>query len=298
VLKSAIFEFLRLPGVNTLLKACRPLCGRFDMRVVDKFPVRGPMTIRFQGRPVFVMESDGKDSAASGAFWVGLDAYEGCTLPVFAHLAATSRQIVDVGANTGLFSLLAGSLYPGCTVHAFEPFPPAADWLQANLRTNRLKNVHLRRAALSDYTGTLPLFYNNALRLTQGASLQARQDRVNQVEVPVSRLDDYLAAEGVETLDLLKIDVEGYEPQVLAGVETTVRRCQPEIICEAIRFEHYPQLRAFIQRHDYRAYRLAADGLYEDFELAEEGPVAWNRLFIHSSRLHRLNNLPVPVKST
>ena len=294
MIKSLIFEFLRLPGINSLLKSLRPVLTGFDMRAVDKFPVRGPMPIRFRGKEVFQMASDGRDSAASGAFWVGLDDYEGCTLPVFAHLAANSRHIVDVGANTGIFSLLVARLYPACRVHAFEPFPPAADLLEANIRLNALENVLVRRAALSDYTGNLPLFFNNALRLTQGASLQARSDRVNQVEVPVVRLDDYLLSEGISEIELLKIDVEGYEHQVLWGAEKTIAACRPHIICEVIRPEHYDKLRDFIKKHNYRSYRLAADGLHPDFELSPHGPVAWNRLFIHSSRLHHLDGLPFP----
>jgi FkbM family methyltransferase len=297
LIKSVLFEFFRLPGVNALLRCCRPLLASLDMRTVDKFPVRGPMAIRFEGREVFVMQSDGRDSAASGAFWVGLDAYEGCTLRVFAHLARQSRHIVDVGANTGLFTLLAATVNPQATVHAFEPFPPALDLLEANLRSNRLDNVRLHRAALSDQPGLMPLHFNEALRLTQGASLQARADRVHQLEVPVVRLDDFLAAEGIGTLDLLKIDVEGYEPQVLRGAEQAITRDKPEIICEVIRPEHHAFLRDFLRRQGYAAYRLAADGLYSDDALTETGPVAWNRLFIHPARRERLQGLGVPIHS-
>jgi len=296
LVKSAIFEFLRLPGINALLKAGRPVFSHFDLRAVDKFPVRGPVAIRFHGRPVFVMESDGRDSVASGAFWVGLDAYEGCTLRVFGHLARDSRHIVDVGANTGLFSLLAGTLNPAATIHAFEPFPSAAERLEVNIRANRLDNIRLTRAALADQPGTLPLYFNDALRLTQGASLRDWEYTTDRVEVPVVRLDDHLRSQGIESIDLLKVDVEGSEPEVLLGAEETIARCTPEIICELIQEDCYPKLRAFIRRHDYRAYRLAADGLHPDFDLSVEGPVAWNRLFIHSSRLHRLEGCTQAVK--
>jgi FkbM family methyltransferase len=292
-LKSTIFEFLRLPGVNAALKAFRPVFSRFDLRSVDKFPVRGPVSINFQGRPVFVMESDGRDSVASGAFWVGLDVYEGCTLQVFAHLARTSRHIVDVGANTGLFSLLAGTQNPDAVIHAFEPFPSAADMLEANLRANRLTNIRVTRAAVSDQPGTLPLYFNDALRLTQGASLRNWDYVTGKVEVPVIRLDDYLAEQGLDTIDLLKVDVEGSEPEVLAGAEATIARCKPDIVCELVKDDCYPKLRDFIKPHDYRAYRLAAGGLHPDFDLSEQGPVAWNRLFIHPSRATRLEGLPL-----
>jgi len=291
--KSAIFEFLRLPGVNAALRACRPVFSRFDLRAVDKFPVRGRIPIRFHGKPVFVMESDGRDSVASGAYWVGLDVYEGCTLNVFGHLARVSHHIVDVGANTGLFSLLAASLNPQATIHAFEPFPGAAAMLDANIQANQATSIHLTRAAVADQPGTLPLYFNDALRLTQGASLRHWDYVTGMVDVPVIRLDDYLADRGVETIDLLKVDVEGSEPEVLAGAENTIARCTPDIVCELVKDDCYPKLRAFIERHGYHAYRLAAGGLVPDFQLSEHGPVAWNRLFIHPDRLARIDGLPM-----
>ncbi len=289
--KSAIFELLRLPPVNAALKALRPVFSRFDLRAVDKFPVRGPVSIRFQDRPVFVMESDGRDSVASGAFWVGLDAYEGCTLSVFAHLAQASHHIVDVGANSGLFSLLAASLNKNAVIHAFEPFPGAADLLESNLRANHFTNIRLTRAAAADQPGTLPLYFNDALRLTQGASLRNWDYVTGKVDVPVIRLDDYLAERGIDSIDLLKVDVEGAEPEVLAGAENTIARCTPDIFCELIKDDCFPKLRDFVHRYGYRAYRLAASGLVPDFDLAEHGPVAWNRLFIHPGRLERLGPL-------
>lgn len=292
-LKSAIFEFLRLPGINAILKRCRPAFRRFDLRAVDKFPVRGPVPILFRGQQRFIMQSDGRDSVASGAFWVGLDVYEGCTLTVFAQLAGSSTQIVDVGANTGLFSLLAGSLNKNCIIHAFEPFPSAANLLESNLKENGFKNVRVTRAALSDHSGSLPLFFNDALRLTQGASLRDWNYMTGKVDVPVLLLDEYLAQQNIDSIDLLKIDVEGSEPEVLIGAEKTIARCKPHIICELVKDDCYTKLRGFIKKHDYRAYRLAADGLHPDFELSEHGPVAWNRLFIHSSRLDHLRDLPL-----
>jgi FkbM family methyltransferase len=175
-------------------------------------------------------------------------------------------------------------------IHAFEPFPGAAEMLETNLRINQLSNVRLIRAAVADQPGTLPLYFNDALRLTQGASLRNWDYVTGKVEVPVLRLDDSLAEQGVDAIDLLKVDVEGYEPEVLAGAESTITRCKPEIVCELIKEDCYPKLREFIKRHDYRAYRLTTHGVVPDFELSKEGPPAINRLFIHPSRQHRLDS--------
>ena len=291
IIKSAVFELLRLPSINTMLRACRPVLSHFDVRTVDRFPVRGRVVLALAGEAGFVMESDGKDSVASAAYWVGLDSYEGCSLRVFGHLAKQSREIVDVGANTGLFSLLAASLQPRGQIHAFEPFPEAARRLNVNLQANGFTNVNLVRAALSRAPGILPLYYNEALRLTQGASLRGGAYATSKVDVPVLRLDDYLQQSFTDEIDLLKVDVEGAEPDVLAGAEKVISRCHPEIITELLVRDCFPKLREFVQRHGYSAYRLAEDGICPDPDLAEEGPAAMNRLLIHPSRIDRISGL-------
>lgn len=291
--KAMVFETLRLPAINALLRTCRPLFSHLDVRTVDRFPVCGRIVLSLAGEKSFVMQSDGKDSVASAAFWVGLDAYEGSSLRVFVHLAKQSRQIVDVGANTGLFSLLAAASGPTVQVHAFEPFPQAAQRLSVNLEANGYRNVKLVNAALSREPGVLPLYYNAALRLTQGASLLNEAYMTSKVEVPVLRLDDYLERLSINEVDLLKVDVEGVEPEVLAGADTMISRCHPEIISELLVKDCYPKLREFARRHGYSSYRLAADGLYPDPDLSEDGPAAMNRLFIHPSRIHRIAGLPV-----
>src|SRR6185312_16287930 len=73
--KAMVFETLRLPAINALLRTCRPLFSRLDVRTVDRFPVCGRIVLSLAGEKSFVMQSDGKDSVASAAFWVGLDAY-------------------------------------------------------------------------------------------------------------------------------------------------------------------------------------------------------------------------------
>jgi FkbM family methyltransferase len=291
-IKTAVFEVLRLPGINVILRACRPLLAHFDVRTVDRLPVRGPVLLGLPQETPFVMESDGRDSVASAAYWVGLERYEGCTLKVFAHLCRQSREIVDVGANTGLFSLLAAAVHPDARIHAFEPFPHAARRMEANLQVNGFANVHLVRTALSREPGIQPLYFDDALRLTQGATLRNGGGMTHKVDVPVLRLDDYLQRLAAK-LDLLKIDVEGAEPDVLAGAEECIAECHPEIITELLVKDCFPKLRDFVRRHGYIAFRLAAEGLYPDPDLTDDGPPAMNRLLVHPRRMERIAGLPL-----
>jgi len=132
----------------------------------------------------------------------------------------STQTVVDVGANIGVFALWAASLVgPDGTVVALEPNPLAYQLLEKNL--NGLSQARTYAVACGEDVMALDLHYAEG-RLSIG-SFYPRQDRTYSVRVPVTPLDDVLAdLEG--KIDLLKIDVEGYEAPVLRGATKTLAR--------------------------------------------------------------------------
>lgn len=123
---------------------------------------------------------------------------------------------VDVGANVGYFTALAARCVgPAGRVLAFEPSPYAFERLLALVRDNALDWVHAEPLALSDVPGELDLPLPLAGNHTPSFLASGRTVRVRS-----ARLDERLAAAGVEVVDLLKLDVEGWEPRVLDGATT------------------------------------------------------------------------------
>lgn len=125
---------------------------------------------------------------------------------------------VDVGANIGCVSVLASTLVgPGGAVVAIEPAPTAIAALQETLTRNDLTNVRVVAAAVSDCDQDLPLFagpsYNTALTATV-AHLNLRE----QGRVRAAPLGSLVTREELATARLIKIDVEGAEDRVLAGM--------------------------------------------------------------------------------
>jgi FkbM family methyltransferase len=131
--------------------------------------------------------------------------------------------VVDVGANLGMFSVWA-SQYLASTgrIIALEPHPDARRLLRRNL--SRLacaaESVNVACGATEE---TLPLYFSPE-RLTVATLEPSAGQLLERVDVPVRRLDNILAELGVERIGLLKIDVEGWEPQVLDGAEDYLRR--------------------------------------------------------------------------
>ena len=142
---------------------------------------------------------------------------------------------VDVGANIGLYTLLFSSLVGAAgQVHSFEPAPENVRRLRVNLLLNEANNVEVRQAAVFSRPGSLTLNLFDP-RLGAWHSL-GRPELPNPfepgetiaptgtVEVEAITLDGYAAAAGVEEIALLKIDVEGAEPDVIAGATGLLER--------------------------------------------------------------------------
>ena len=114
---------------------CRPLLPILPDAVANRFPflgrvcVQGPDNLRLR---FHTYGPYGKDRIAVKLARRGLWGYEGETIRVFLALVQESQTIIDIGANTGLFALLAAGAKPSCRVWAFEPVPFIFDMLQAN----------------------------------------------------------------------------------------------------------------------------------------------------------------------
>ena len=147
--------------------------------------------------------------------------------------------IVDAGANIGMFSMYMKRKYPSAKILAFEPAPVTYGILQRNLELNNAADVQVHQCALGaqETTDTLtffPLLPGNSTfvpeekevmkTLLEGVQPREVIDKmfstVEKVKVPVKRLSEFLKAEGnVETIDLLKIDVEARELDVCQGLD-------------------------------------------------------------------------------
>lgn len=155
------------------------------------------------------------------------------------ELAALDRFLgvgdvmIDVGANIGLFSLRGAHLVgPSGLVLAVEPGAVSLARLGVNMALNRLSQLRLVPAALSDRQGEMALYHIPLGDDPQAFSLLAGEAMVASEMVRVTTLDLLSAAEGLTRLDCIKIDVEGAEPLVLAGGLETLRRFHPIIIFE------------------------------------------------------------------
>ena len=132
--------------------------------------------------------------------------------------------VVDGGSNVGFFSLLAGRLLQGKgRVFAFEPDPESFELLRKNVECNGLLAVtEVAELALTNSNGSFE--FSVAVDEPMLSGLLARPDvRCRMIRVQGTRLDDYLTALGQTHVDVIKLDLEGAEPEALSGMRGTLR---------------------------------------------------------------------------
>jgi FkbM family methyltransferase len=128
------------------------------------------------------------------------------------------KTVVDVGANVGASILFWRSLYPVARIYGFEPEPGNFEMLRRN--TERLRDVHVFNEALGDATGEMKFIHSPGAGNEGGWSTYQRgaQGGEKVVVLPVVRGEDRMKALGITRIDVLKVDTEGAERLVLAGL--------------------------------------------------------------------------------
>lgn len=142
-------------------------------------------------------------------------------------------MFIDVGAHVGTWTLRLHKNFK--RVICFEPHPSSAMALRANIANEGAVNVEIAQMALSDSDGwaDMALYTNpsHSTLLSKNPLLSKDGPPPPRIRVRMERLDSRLAAERSK-IDLVKIDVEGFEEHVVAGALGTLRRHKPAMLIE------------------------------------------------------------------
>lgn len=162
--------------------------------------------------------------------------YEDDGIDLFLSCAPLNRRgvILDVGCNAGTHSLRFSQAFEN--VHAFDPNPRLWEQFEANVALNRRSNVVLHRVGLGRTQTDAPFYVvdgdNDGLG-TFSDSPQYDRPLRRIGTAPIVNGADYLAQRGVGRVDAIKIDVQGFEAEVLDGLRPVLARDRPLVWVEA-----------------------------------------------------------------
>lgn len=170
-------------------------------------------------------------------------------VPVFRWLennvAETYDLIIEIGANAGLYTVFFDALFKRSAragtrkIVSFEPAPEAYRRLIANLDANKASHVFAYQAAVGERAG-LQAFYEPAGHLTNGSLLREFSEIFTReigetvaIVVAAPELERWMAA---AARTLVKIDVEGFEPELLRALRPLLERHRPDLLIEVLPF--------------------------------------------------------------
>jgi FkbM family methyltransferase len=194
-------------------------------------------------------------------------------VPLLQHIDDSSI-VLDIGANIGVMTRLFAARVPNGRVYAFEPSPSTFKLLSKNCA--QLTNIACIQSAIGAESGTVGFDEHKASALRH--IVPSQSDDKATIKVRVSTLDEWVRATGLQRVDFVKIDIEGFEEELLEGAHATLTRFSPFLLFEYLpafalarsRFKGRMLFR-MLKKLGYEVYRLDAQGCrHEDFITPED----------------------------
>lgn len=190
--------------------------------------------------------------------------YEAGTIAVIKGILRPGDTFLDVGSNIGLMSLVAShAVGETGRVIAFEPQPDTYKVLAGNMRLNHRANVVTVNEAIGAATGEATIYSN--LARTASASLIPMDDEITTIQqTKIETLADFVRVHAIPSPRMIKIDVEGWELEVLKGAQSILATTQAPALC--VEYSHLHKnmggaleeiYRLIRKANDYTVYRLA-----------------------------------------
>ncbi len=229
----------------------------------------------------------------------GLVNYEMPTPGVMVSLCQDGDGVaLDIGANTGLFSLLLAAANEKLQVHAFEPLAPVRDLLIDNISLNPAlaPRIKVEPFCLSRTEGSFPFYetINDQGLVTTSSSLELdsakQQGSYREHTIATRTLDSWAADAGDPPIALVKCDVEGHEHAVLEGGWKTFSRHRPFIVIEVLGDADVAVHNRFASELGYVDFVLASTTLRHCASIRFH-PDGWNHLLVPAEKTARVFKL-------
>ena len=205
-------------------------------------------------------------------FWFGFGGgWEKTSRSLWLELCKCSEVIIDIGANTGVYSVIAKTVNNKAKVYAYEPVKRVYDKLLYNMEINGY-DVVCMNTALSNKDGYATLYdfdqphqYSASLNKEFFADIATSleiKDIKMETKIETRKLSSEIERLDLKKIDLMKIDVEKHELEVLAGMEDFLQKFKPSILIEILDDDTGDRIQRIFQDMDYMFYNIDENNGY------------------------------------
>ncbi|NQS89934.1 FkbM family methyltransferase [Patescibacteria group bacterium] len=254
--------------INSVAKPVfKPVIKFFPERFA-LLPAVGKISVVLPTGQQFFMVNNGRDGVVNLIYWLGgIGKYEFPSTKIWMLLTKNSKIVFDIGAFSGLYSLLAASLNEKTQIFAFEPVDETYSVLKQNIKVNNFKNIAAIKKAVSDSNGKVTLYIPHSALLPGSSSIvdKFRPLSFKKLEVSSISIDSFIKERNISRVDLVKIDVETAEPKVLKGMQQAIVNYHPTVLMEILPHRRNMEefLENFFNSYGYIWFWLNNQGLVE-----------------------------------
>ncbi|MBA3921778.1 MAG: FkbM family methyltransferase [Nostocaceae cyanobacterium] len=221
--------------------------------LIGKF-VRFPLSLLPKKAVLPIMQGSGKGMkwvVGSGVHGIWLGSYEADKQQLLSKFPLGGTTVLDIGANVGFFSLLLSRMVGvEGKVIAFEPLPRNIDFINQHIKLNEIENLTIYPVAIGDKSGSIKF-------ATSQYHEQGHVAENGDISVSVMTLDELNNL--VTRVSFVKIDVEGYEANVLRGGETFFQTNRPIILLATHGKNQVDDCREILMRYGYSMKSISQD---------------------------------------
>jgi FkbM family methyltransferase len=196
-------------------------------------------------------------------FWEGLtNGWESDSIKLWIKLCKNSNITLDIGANTGVYSLVAETLNPKGKIFAFEPVQRVFEKLKKNISLNGFNTVAVAKA-VSNTNGSAVIFdipYEHVYSVTVNKNLSSPGIKTVETKIETITLDSFIEENNIPKIDLIKMDVETHEPEVLEGYKKYLPIHRPAILIEVLDDEIGNKIETAVKGLDYLFFNISEKG--------------------------------------
>ncbi len=227
-------------------------------KIYKHLPFKGVFRVDVGGGKSFKLNHYGY-MIENEIFWSGLkNGWEKESIGLWLKLCERSEYILDLGANTGVFSLIAKAVNPASKVYAFEPVQRVFEKLKQNVSVNSYDIVCVDKA-VSNYNGKAVIYDTNTehiLSVTVNFNYLDPSVKVQEIEIETITLNTFVKGNAIPRVDLMKIDVETHEPEVLEGFSDYLNRFRPAILIEILNNEIGEKVEKLVSGMNYLYFNI------------------------------------------
>lgn len=223
-------------------------------------------------------------------FWRGLDeSWEPQSMKIWGLLSERAEVVLDIGANTGLFSLMTKARNPQAKVYSFEPLERMYLKMTKNIELNKF-DIRPLKCAVSNINGLTKIYdlpeHENMKQASLNADFLRNHDVVVAVDVEVLSIQSFADREKLMRIDLVKIDVESHEAEVLEGFGDLIEKFKPIFFIEVIDRKTSANVEAILRKNEYHFFYLIDE---------TNGLIKANQLTPKPSRNYLCSYVPISV---